>query len=124
MGGAHLCAKAADYLRLARGLPSHSPTHPHLIVMAKRLERQAREFEDAAAQGRQDEAGKSESGQLLAECGVFLRRSGAQGRECRRIEAVLGDERHIDVAIAMAEAAVGEAADEVNAQQSFAELRP
>jgi hypothetical protein len=37
---------------------------------------------------------------------------------------VLGDERHIDVAIAMAEAAVGEAADEISAQQPFAELRP
>lgn len=65
MGGAHRRAKAANYWRLARGLSSHSPTRAHLIVMAERLERQTKEidkeFEDAAAPGRQDEAGNSES---------------------------------------------------------------
>jgi hypothetical protein len=68
MGGAHFRAKAADYWRLARGLSSHSPTRRHLIVMAERLERQAKEidkqFENAAAPGRQDEAGKSENDDL------------------------------------------------------------
>ena len=66
MGGAHLRGKAADYLRLARGLSSHSPTRAHLIVMAERLERRAkefdREFEDAGAPGRQDEVRNSENG--------------------------------------------------------------
>jgi len=65
MGGAHLREKAADYLRLARSLSAHSPTRRHLIVLAERLERQAKEvdkeFEDAAAPGRQDQAGNSES---------------------------------------------------------------
>ena len=54
MAAGHLRGKAAEYLRLA-----------HLIVMAERLERQAEEidkqFENAAAPGRQDEAGNSES---------------------------------------------------------------
>ncbi|MBO0716400.1 MAG: hypothetical protein J2P55_03560 [Rhizobiales bacterium] len=61
MGAGHLREKAADYLRLARGLSSHSPTRRHLIVMAERLERQAKEIDkhvDAAAaqprDGRQD----------------------------------------------------------------------
>jgi len=61
MGAGHLRGKAADYLRLARALSSHSLTRRHLIVMAERLERQAKEIdkqsEDASAQGRQDEAG-------------------------------------------------------------------
>jgi protein tyrosine/serine phosphatase len=65
MGAAHLREKAADYLRLARGLSPHSPTRRHLIVMAEQLERQAKnidkEFDDAAAQGRRDQAGNSES---------------------------------------------------------------
>ena len=65
MAAGHLRGKAAEYLRLARGLSSHSPTRRHLIVMAARLERQAEEidkqFENAAAPGRQDEAGNSES---------------------------------------------------------------
>jgi hypothetical protein len=69
MGGAHLRAKAADYWRLARGLSLHSPTRAHLIVMAERLERQAKEFdkeidkefEHGAAPAQQDEAGNSES---------------------------------------------------------------
>jgi hypothetical protein len=64
MGGAHFRAKAADYWRLARGLSSHSPTRRHLIVMAERLERQAKEIEDVAAPERQDEAGNSESDDL------------------------------------------------------------
>ena len=50
---------------MGRGLSSHSPTRRHLIVLAERLERQAEEiekqFENAAAPGRQDEAGNSES---------------------------------------------------------------
>ena len=65
MAAGHLRGKAAEYLRLARGLSSHSPTRQHLIVMAERLERQAekidKQFENAAAPGRQDEAGNSES---------------------------------------------------------------
>ena len=65
MRAASLREKAADYLRLARGLSAHSPTRRHLLVMAERLERQAEEidkqFENAAAPGRQDEAGNSES---------------------------------------------------------------
>ena len=42
----------------------------------------------------------------------------------RRKRAVLDDERQIYVAIAMAETAVGDAADEVSADEPFAELRP
>ena len=61
MGTGHLRGKAAEYLRLARNLSLHSPTRRHLIVMAERLERQAKEIEDAAAPGRQDEADNSES---------------------------------------------------------------
>ena len=65
MGSGQLRGKAAEYLRLARGLSSHSPTRRHLIVLAERLERQAEEidkrFENAAAPGRQNEAGNSES---------------------------------------------------------------
>jgi len=61
MGTGHLRGKAADYLRLARSLSAHSPTRQHLIVLAERLEQQAKEldkqFENAAAQSRQDEAG-------------------------------------------------------------------
>jgi len=60
MAAGHLRGKAAEYLRLARGLSSHSPTRQHLIVMAERLERD-KQFENAAAPGRQDEAGNSES---------------------------------------------------------------
>ncbi len=45
MGAAHLRGKAADYLRLARGLSEHSPTRRHLIVLAERLERQAKELD-------------------------------------------------------------------------------
>ena len=64
MGTGHLREKAADYLRLARGLSSHSPTRRHLIVMAERLERQAKEIdkhvEDAAAQPR-DQASDSDN---------------------------------------------------------------
>ena len=41
----------------------------------------------------------------------------------RRIETVVGDERQIYVAIAVAETAVGDAADEVGANEPFAELR-
>ena len=63
MGAEDLREKAADFLRLARGLSSHSATRRHLIVMAEQLQRQAKEvekqFEDAAAQRRQDEAGRS-----------------------------------------------------------------
>jgi hypothetical protein len=63
MGRGHLRKKAADYLRLARGLSSHSPTRQHLIVMAERLERQAEDIdtqvEDAAAW--RDQAGNSEN---------------------------------------------------------------
>ena len=44
MGAAHLRGKAADYLRLARGLSAHSPTRRHLIILAERLERQAKEI--------------------------------------------------------------------------------
>jgi len=51
MRAASLREKAADYLRLARGLSAHSPTRRHLLVMAERLERQAedldKEFVDA-----------------------------------------------------------------------------
>ena len=65
-----------------------------------------------------------EHGQLLAKRGVFLRRQGAQCRKFPRIEAVLGDKRQIDVAITVAETAVGEAADEVCPDQPCAELRP
>ena len=65
MRAASLREKAADYLRLARGLSAHSPTRRHLLVMAERLERQAedldKEFVDAAAPERPAEAGSSES---------------------------------------------------------------
>lgn len=65
MGAGHLREKAADYLRLARGLSSHSPTRRHLIVMAERLERQATEIDThvdaAAAQPRGD--GRQDGGQ-------------------------------------------------------------
>jgi hypothetical protein len=65
MGAGHLREKAADYLRLARGLSAHSPTRRHLLVLAERLEQQAKEidkeFEDTAAAERQDEAGNLES---------------------------------------------------------------
>jgi hypothetical protein len=65
MRAASLREKAADYLRLARGLSAHSPTRRHLLVMAERLERQAedldKEFVDAAAPERPVEAGSSES---------------------------------------------------------------
>ncbi len=65
MGASHLRGKAADYLRLARGLSAHSPTRRHLIVLAERLERQAKEIdkeiEAAAAPGRHDEASNFES---------------------------------------------------------------
>jgi hypothetical protein len=65
MRAASLREKAADYLRLARGLSAHSPTRRHLLVMAERLERQAedndKELLDAAAPERRDEAGSSES---------------------------------------------------------------
>ena len=65
MGAGQLRGKAANYLRLARGLSSHSPTRRHLIVMAERLEHQAKEIdkqlEGAAGQGRQDKAGNSGS---------------------------------------------------------------
>ena len=61
MRAAHLREKAADYLRLARSLSAHSPTRRHLIVLAERLEQQAKEFEDAGAQRRHDEAGNLES---------------------------------------------------------------
>ena len=65
MRAASLREKAADYLRLARGLSAHSPTRQHLLVMAERLERQAedldKEFVDAAAPERPVEAGSSES---------------------------------------------------------------
>ena len=65
MCAASLREKAADYLRLARGLSAHSQTRRHLLVMAKRLERQAedlhKEFVDAAAPERPVEAGSSES---------------------------------------------------------------
>ena len=64
MRSAYLREKAADYLRLARGLSAHSPTRRHLLVLAERLERQAedvdKEFADAAAE-RQAEVGGSES---------------------------------------------------------------
>jgi hypothetical protein len=42
----------------------------------------------------------------------------------RCIETVFGDKRKINVAIAVAKTAVGEATDEVSANESFAELRP
>jgi len=65
MRAASLREKAADYLRLARGVSAHSPTRRHLLVMAERLERQAedldKEFVDAAAPERPVEAGSSES---------------------------------------------------------------
>ena len=57
----------------------------------------------------------------MAECGVLLRRQGAQCRECRRVEAVLCDERNIYIAVTVAKPAMSEAADEI---QPFAELRP
>jgi hypothetical protein len=64
MGAGQLRGKAAEYLRLARGLSAHSPTRRHLMVMAERLERQAKEidkqFEDAGAHDRQDQAGESD----------------------------------------------------------------
>ena len=60
MRAAYLREKA-DYLRLARSLSAHSPTRRHLIVLAERLEQQAKEFEDARAQRRHDEAGNFES---------------------------------------------------------------
>jgi hypothetical protein len=62
MAAGHLRGKAAEYLRLARGLSSHSPTRQHLIVMAERLERQAEEidkqFENAAAPGSAGQSGQ------------------------------------------------------------------
>ena len=65
MRAASLREKAADYLRLSRGLSAHSPTRRHLLVMAERLERQAedldKEFVDATAPERPAEAGSSES---------------------------------------------------------------
>jgi hypothetical protein len=65
MRSEYLREKAANYLRLARGLSARSPTRRHLIVLAERLERQAKEidkeFEDPAAPDRQDEAGNPES---------------------------------------------------------------
>ena len=65
MRAASLREKAADYLRLARGLSAHSPTRRHLLVMAERLERRAedldKDFVDAAAPERPVEAGSSES---------------------------------------------------------------
>ncbi len=65
-----------------------------------------------------------EHGEFLTQCGVLLGRESAQRRQCARIEAVLRDERHIDVAIAMAETAVSEAADEVSPDQPFAQFCP
>ncbi len=48
MRAAFLREKARDYLGLARGLSHHSPTRLHLITMAERFERRAKELEDEA----------------------------------------------------------------------------
>jgi len=49
MHATYLRGKAADCLRLARGLSSHNPTRHHLIAMAARFESQAKQLEQAAA---------------------------------------------------------------------------
>ena len=45
MRAAYLRAKAQEYLRLASGLSSHSPSRLQLIHMARAMERRARELE-------------------------------------------------------------------------------
>ncbi len=45
MRAAFLREKAEEYLRLARGLSSHSPTRHYLITLAERFERRAKELE-------------------------------------------------------------------------------
>jgi len=70
MRAASLREKAADYLRLARGLSAHSPTRRHLLVMAERLERQAedldKEFVDVGGAWAKIDEGNAVGGTLTA----------------------------------------------------------